>query len=165
MKSWAERPTELAYLFNPAFCGWLLREALEGYSSVKPGGMPLPLAFLTLPVVLHGPTRAELPGDLRTRLHPWLQDRPELRVNFASRVKELEPFTREALLFLAGRGQLLVEDDGLLRAGGKLGRGKAALLDQSVEMKDIVATAKFVGRWFASAGEPATVFQMWGACP
>ena len=48
---------------------------------------------------------------------------------------------------------------------GKLGRGKAALLDNSEEMKDSQTKAKFVGRWFASAGELATVFQMWGVCP
>ena len=165
MKTWAERPTELAYLFNPAFCGWVLREALEGYATVKEGGMPLPLAFLVLPLVLHGPTRAGLPGDLRTRLHPWLQDHPELRVNFAARVKELEPFSREALLFLAERGQLLIDGDGLLSAAGRLRAGRAKPADHSAEMKHCLGKAKFAGRWFASAGEPATVFQMWGVCP
>ena len=61
MKAWAGRPTELAYLFNPAFCGWVLREAVAGYASVKPAGLPLPLAFLILPVVLHRVTRELVP--------------------------------------------------------------------------------------------------------
>jgi hypothetical protein len=165
MKTWAGRPTELAYLFNPAFCGWLLREAVEGYTSVKPAGLPLPIAFLILPVVLHRPTRGLVPGAVTTKLHVWLQEHPEVRVNFAERTKELAPFTREALLFLGVRGQLEVSDDGAVTVAGKLGRGKAGLLEHSEEMKESLSKAKFVGRWFASAGSPATVFQIWGVCP
>jgi hypothetical protein len=79
VKSWAGRPTELAYLFNPAFCGWVLREAVEGYTLVRPGGMTLPLAFLILPVVLHRPTRQLMPRAVTTKLHVWLQEHPEVR--------------------------------------------------------------------------------------
>ena len=165
MKKWASRPTELAYLFNPAYCGWILREAIEAYASVKPDGMPLPIAFLILPVVLHRPTRDLVPRAVTTTLHGWLQEHAELRINFADRTKELAPFTREAVLFLGVRGQLHVGGEGTVTVTGKLGRGKAALLDNSEEMKDSLTKAKFVGRWFASAGEPATVFQMWGVCP
>src|SRR5579871_5442366 len=112
MKTWAERPTELAYLFNPAFCGWVLREAIEGYASVQATGMPLPLAFLVLPVVLHQATRERLPGAVTTKLHVWLQEHPEVRIQFAERTKELASFTREGLLFLGTRGQLRITDDG-----------------------------------------------------
>jgi hypothetical protein len=165
VKTWAGRPTELAYLFNPAYCGWLLREAVEGYTSVKPAGLPLPLAFLALPVVLHRPTRELVPGAVTTKLHAWLQEHPQVRVNFAERTRELAPFTREALLFLSASRQLRVNDDGAITVAGKLGPGKAGLLELSGEMRESVSKARFVGRWFASAGAPATVFQMWGVCP
>lgn len=132
---------------------------------MKPDGMPLPMAYLVLPVVLHRPTRDLVPRAVTTTLHGWLQEHPELRINFADRTKELAPFTREAVLFLGVRGQLHVGGEGTVTVTGKLGRGKAALLDNSEEMKSSLTKAKFVGRWFASAGEPATVFQMWGVCP
>ncbi len=165
MKSWAGRPTELAYLFNPAFCGWVLREAVEGYTLVRPGGMALPLAFLILPVVLHRPTRQLMPRAVTTKLHVWLQEHPEVKVAFAGRVGELAPFTREAILFLGAGGQLQVADDGTVTVAGKLGERKAALTESSRDIKESVTKAKFVGRWFATAGEPATVFQNWGVCP
>src|SRR5205085_2738328 len=125
---------------------------------VKPAGMPLPLAFLILPVILHEATRARVPTAVTTKLHVWLQEHPEVRVNFAERTMELAPFTREALLFLVARGHLQVAEDGAITVTGKLGRGKAGLLEHSDEMKESLSKAKFVGRWFASAGEPATVF-------
>jgi hypothetical protein len=165
VKTWSTRPTELAYLFNPAYCGWVLREAIEGYSSVKPDGMPLPMAYLVLPVVLHRATRDLLPRGVATTLHGWLQVHPELRINFADRTKELAQFTREAVLFLGVRGQLRVGEGGAVTVAGKLGGGKAALLENSEEIVESLSKAKFVGRWFASAGEPTTVFQMWGVCP
>ncbi len=165
MKTWAERPTELAYLFNPAFCGWVLREAIEGYASVQATGMPLPLAFLVLPVVLHQATRERLPGAVTTKLHVWLQEHPEVRIQFAERTKELASFTREGLLFLGTRGQLRITDDGDVTIVGKLGRGKAELLQGSDEIRECLARSKFLGRWFATAGSLATVLQNWGVCP
>lgn len=165
MKPWADRPTELAYLYNPGYCGWLLREAVDGYVAEKPAGMPLAVAFLILPVVLHKPTRDLLPRDTRTVLQSWLQRHPEARVNVAERTRELAPFTREALLFLATRGHLAFADDGSLTTAGKLKQGKGALMERSGDLKEAIQRAKFIGRWFALAGTAASVFQAWGVCP
>ncbi len=165
MKPWSERPTELAYLFNPAYCGWLLREAFEGYAAEKPGGMPLPVAYLVLPVVLHKPTRDLLPRAVATTLQSWLQQHPEARVNAAGRTAELAAFTREALVFLGTRGHLVVADDGGVTTAGKFKPVKGPLVERSVDLKEAIQKAKFVGRWFALAGTPASVFQAWEVCP
>ena len=74
MKRWSERPPEVAHLFNPAFCALLLREAVRGFAEVSPSGMPHPLVFLLLPIVLHKATRESLPGSITTKMHPWLQE-------------------------------------------------------------------------------------------
>lgn len=165
MKPWHERPTELSHLYNPGYCGWLLREAVEGYALEKPGGMPLVVAFLVLPVVLHKPTRDLLPRGVATVLQSWLQQHPEVRVHVADRTRELMPFTKEALLFLAARGRMVFADDGSLTVAGKLKQGKAALVERSGDLKESLQKAKFVGRWFALAGTAASLFQAWGVCP
>ena len=165
MTGWAKRPTEVAYNLNPAYCGWLLREAAEGYVGEKPAGMPFPLAFLVLPLVLHRATRETLPKSTVTTLHAWLQARPEARLGFASRARQLAPVTREAIVLAGSLDRLGFGDGGTLLATGKLGKGKAALLERSSTMKASVQKAKLVGKWFAEAGEPATVFHMWGVRP
>ncbi len=165
MKEWSERPTEVAYNFNPAFCGWLVREAAEGYCSINPAGLPFPLIFLILPVVLHRPTRESLPRSTVTALHPWLREHPEARVGLADRATQLATIAREAVLLLSTNSLIRLTDEGALVPSGKLSRGKAPILAASEEVKVCVSKAKMVGVWFAEAGDIVTVFQMWGVRP
>lgn len=165
MTPWADRPSEVANLLNPAFCGLLLREAAVGYESVTPTGLPFPLAFLVLPVVLHEATRELLPRSTTTSLHAWLQENPQARVNFAERARELASWTREALLYLAARGTVRFAEGGAVQSAGKLSRGRSALEEGSAEVKLCLQKAKLVGKWFALAGDTATVLQMWGVRP
>src|ERR1039457_6981771 len=62
MRIWNDRPPEIAHLFNPAFCALLIREGVLGFVEVSPGGMPYPLVFLLLPIVLHKATRDRFRG-------------------------------------------------------------------------------------------------------
>src|SRR3712207_6440195 len=96
---WRDRPPEAAYLLHAAFCALVLRAAVHAYRAERAAGLPLPLAFLVLPIVLHKRTRSALPTTARTRLHTWLASHPEMRVGFADRVTNLVPYTREAILF------------------------------------------------------------------
>ncbi|WP_414577239.1 three component ABC system middle component [Anabaena sp. CCY 9402-a] len=60
MQSWEQRPLEYANLLNPAFCSIILHNAIKGYQNEKKQGMPYPLLFLLLPLVLHNSTRNAL---------------------------------------------------------------------------------------------------------
>ena len=73
MKPWHERPTEIANLFNPAFCALIVRDGSQGFAEHNPTGMPYPLAFVLLPIVLHRGTRNILPKTIATKLHPWIE--------------------------------------------------------------------------------------------
>ncbi len=165
MKTWSERPTEVGNNFNPAFCGWLLREAVEGYCSVTQTGLPFPLVFLVLPIILHRPTRELLPRSTVTALHPWLREHPEARVGLADRAGQLATIAREAVLFLSAHALVTITDAAALIPAGKLGRGKTPILAASEDVKACVGKAKMVGAWFAGAGNTVTIFQMWGIRP
>jgi len=99
MKSWHARPTEVANLLNPAFCGYLLMEYVKQYEVETGTGVPFELMFLLLPVVLHKPTRECLPSSTRTHFPVWLQRHPEIRIDFANRVKDLIEITKESIFF------------------------------------------------------------------
>jgi hypothetical protein len=164
MIPWNDRPPEIANLFNPAFCGILLTRAVCGYTSEAGMGMPLALTFLALPIVLHEQTRDLLPPSKSTWMIQWLQRNPQVRVGFAARVQSLSSCTRECLLFMTAHGHLRMADSGRLLEGAPFG-SIAKLFRRSAELKKCVSKAELIGKMFAKAGKPPTIFAFWGIRP
>ncbi len=165
MKTWLSRPKEEAYLFNPAFCCTTLSVAIQNYVSVKNEGLPFPLSFMFLPIVLHKPTRESLPRNTRTSMAAWLQENSEARVLFYERLVSLKPHTREAIQFGMLHDWIVLSNGGLLKtiiSNTEVTRITKALSD---EARECVMRARFVGKWFAEAGETHTAMAFWGVRP
>ena len=165
MKTWIARPKEEAYLFNPAFCCTTLSAAMWGYASVRDEGVPFSLAFMFLPMVLHKPTRENLPPSTRTSMAAWLQDNSEARVLFYERLVSLRPHTREAIHFGMQLGWIMSRSGGLLETTlntSAVTRTARALSD---EARECVMRARFLGKWFAGAGATHTAMAFWGVRP
>jgi hypothetical protein len=158
------RPIEATTLLNPAFCGLLLNQSVQNFDTASSHrGMPFALLFLVLPLILHRPTRDKLPRSVRTKMHSWLQENPELRIGVAGRVREMIGITREALIFSAQHGVLSIRDDGTVASARRFRVPAAWHTDD--ELLDCWRKASVVGGWLGSGGEPATVFVMWGLRP
>lgn len=164
MIAWEQRPVEIANLLNPAFCSLLLMDAVGGYWSRNEVGMPYSVAFLILPLVLHEQTREALPKTIRTDLHVWLQNRPEIRYEAGRRFAQLIPYTKEALIFGVRHGLIEIDSQGMLLVQRSTFRRATPEL-QSVEISTIRNRAGFLGKWFAKLGDPLVIYTMWGVRP
>jgi len=156
---WEERPREIAYLLNPAFCGEILRNAIKEYNSHS-GPFPYVLAYLILPIVLHKKTRERIHS--RSKMHTFLQKNPDLKIGFAERARQLVTVTNESLTFLMQLGYIEL-DDARLKATSK--RTNKINIDTYTEIYDCFQKALIVGRWFARSENTITVFTMWGVRP
>lgn len=159
------RSQEEKNLFNPPFCSLLLTLAVDDYVRAAGRGMPYPLAYLTLPIVLHKPTRDALPSRTTKSLSSWLEENQEMKVSFVDRTIALGEFIRAAILFGCRHNALTFNSDGLLESRTKprgIGPYRASATD---EVRDCLARAQFLGRWMASAGDIATVMALWGVRP
>ena len=165
MKQWIKRPKEEAYLLNPAFCCALLTSSVVGYSSVEPKGMPFPLIFMIFPIVLHKGTREKLPRNTRTSVAAWLQRNPSSKIQYHERVTSLIPFVKEALLFGMINKWIAIREGGRIQAMLTESNIKNILQKPKGEASDCMKRAKFVGKWFASAGSAQTVMVLWGVRP
>lgn len=165
MRAWQQRPIEEANLLNPAFCCVALSASVVGYSSIKAEGLPLPLAFMILPIVLHKTTRESLPQNSQTSLAMWIQNNTHLRILFYERTLSLKPYTREALLFGLTHNWLQVTDGGHLQAKISDSTVRKILRTLSGEARECILKSRFIGRWFASAGTVPTVMAFWGIQP
>ena len=133
MTPWQDRHFELANLMNPAFCGFLILEAVRSYGKTASKGMPLTLIFLVLPIVLYKPTREIMPRSTTTMFLVWVQDHPQVRLDLVNHTTNTAPFTRESLRFLMVRHLLDVDDDGALRIGsGELNKTRGLSESDSV---------------------------------
>lgn len=160
--AWQNRPPEVANLLNPAFCGVLLRQSVAEYEDRVGTGLPYGLVFLVLPIVLHRPTRDKIRLRMK-QLHPWLQKYPEVKVDFADRARQLVPITREALAYSLKASAMYLDEEGQLHAVRVEDRMPAG--EEMDEIADCFSKARVIGRWFARAGLPTTIYSMWGVKP
>jgi len=162
MKTWSQRAEEVAYLFNPAFCGEILRRCIKEYSETSSNPMPYALIFLALPLILHKTTRESV--NPRTRqLHLWLQANPEVRIEYAEHARRLVPITHEALTFLLQVKAISIDEDAQI---GVLPYRQRNLPSQRTgEIAECYTKAAVIGRWFARAGTSETVYTMLGVKP
>jgi Family of unknown function (DUF6521) len=162
--AWRDRPPEEAALLNPAFCGELIARAIKDYERIRAAAFPLPLGFVVLPLVLHSPTVAVLPGRANTTFATWSADNEALLAELPERTLRLRPISREALLFLVQHQALTVDAEGL-RTGQKPMRLTAKAAATTSDVGDIRRAAGLLGRWFANQGAPVQILQTMGVTP
>ena len=160
MKPWKERTKEEAHLLNPAFCSAVLTSSVIGYSSEDTRGLPYPLAFLVIPIVLHKTTRESLPRTMRTSLVAWIQDNSEARIQLHERITSLVPFVKESILFGVSRDWLFFGEVGLIKTKYTKTHIPAMLRKTADETQECLKCAHFVGRWFALAGTTETATEL-----
>ena len=161
---WVERPLEQARLLNPAFIGATIWSCAKGYTSVNDRGLPYPLVFVAVPIVLHKTTREGLPRSTRTSMPSWLAENARAHVGFADRAGALVPLVKEAVIFASNGGMLTIKDAHLIAADRprSMARFEREATD---EVKACIKKAEFVGKWFAGSGDYATVMALWGVAP
>lgn len=163
MTPWQYRPNEIANLLNPAFCAEVLRRCIHRYQKTAEQAFPYVLLFFVLPIILHHQTRKQIKPSQNIPLHAWLQSHQEVKIDFAERVSAFLPFTKEATLFLLQVHAMNLNDQAqvsLINYRPTVFEG----LDQE-EIADCFRKAEILGRWFARAGTPETIYIMWGVKP
>lgn len=158
---WHERPPEEAAHFNPAFCGELLMRSTRDYQRLRGSPLPLPLAFLVLPLTLHAATRKMLPRKANTTFESWTAEHEAILTEVPYRVLRLRPVTREGLLFLYQLGSVIISANGVA-VGEKPLRLSTRLTATTTEADEARRTAGLLGRWFAHQPVPAAILQAMG---
>lgn len=164
IRLWSDRPIEQARLLNPAFLAALIWSCTEGYCSIDQQGVPYPLLFVAMPVILHKFTRESLPRTVRTSLAAWLGENTQVHIHFTERATSLIPLVKEGVLF-GVNGQLLNLSSSRIVAAPRPRSMARFLRESSNEVQDCMSKAKFVGKWFASSGDYVTVMALWGVTP
>lgn len=125
--------------------------------------MTFVLVFCALPITLHPATRNRLPKTIITGLFPWIETNSDVRIGFGDRARNLTPYIRDGLLFASIHQAIDFETGGFLTTGPKrISFRKRVLDDMTPDIRDTVNATRRVARWFAAAGDPATILAAWG---
>jgi hypothetical protein len=146
-------------LFNPAFVSAVVARAAVGHERDHHRPLPLTLAFLIPPLVLHAPTRTALPA-VHARLAIWADRNPVLRASFAVRAPGFTPLTRRALRF-GQRHQIITIGVGGISPGVALDATEALPGD----VAECFRAATQLGRWLPRAGSVSTIYALLGVRP
>lgn len=154
-----QRPTEVANLLNPAFCSIILKDFISAFEKEAGNGVQYALLFLALPIILHEPTRKMLPKKTSSKMHMWIQNNPEVQINFSERTKFLVPYTKEAIMLGLQSGIIGIDKEGHFIRKGRLKKSSWHEESEPIICRE---KAKFLGKWFAQAGTQSTILIIWG---
>lgn len=157
------RPIEERALFNAAFLALLVRRATDEHER-RSGGRPFPtmLAYLALPLALHGPTRRQLPSNVTAQMGEWIHAHPDAAAGLGDRARALRPLVSAGLRLGLAQG-VLTADAGALRANALPRRPRG--MARSTEVDQCIDKAGFLGRWFSEQPDPVTTLALWGLRP
>lgn len=161
MRRWDDRPNELRSLFNPAFCGTTLLQAIESFNKVDNTGIPFSQLLLILPLSLHKSTREILLSKPRTRFLQTLESTPELLIGLPDRSRNTLPFTLEALGLLWEYDCIDISDSGRIEHRRRLKVSSAS----TEETEACKKCASLLGRQFARISDSLTIYTSLGIRP
>ncbi len=163
MVQWSKRTPEIANLLNPAFCAVVIYSTVAEYQKKAKTGLPFPLMYLILPIILHQTTRNRISS--KTNMVVWLQRNPDALVGFPARAMSLVGFAHEAMEFLLYQNLCIIEDERITikKTLSKSKIDKYVTTDQ--EVFDCVQKAAHVGRWFFNMRSIENIYAAWGVKP
>lgn len=159
------KPVEVTNLFNPAFVARVIRASIKGYYNQSKKGMPFPLLFLITPLVFNREYRDTLPKRTSTKMHAWLQENQQIKIDFAIKSRSLVKITKEGLMLGMQHQIVEVNHKAEIYSTNKQFRKQVSKNLDTDEIKLIEKQAEFLGKWFARTGNVSMIYRMWGVRP
>jgi hypothetical protein len=161
--AWSERNTIVANLFNPAFCGEIIRIVANNYNKHTNKNFPFAFTFLVLPILLHKETRDKMPRTTRSYFFVWVEENDYLFFDFSKRTKSMVKYTKEALTFSLAYKRIAISDQGEIVAQTE----KAKLFDREdfEEYNEIVKKAEMLGKWLATTSDVKSIYSFFRIIP
>jgi hypothetical protein len=147
---------------NPALGAAVLRSFAIGYMTEESAGVPVPLMFFPLPIVLSRTLSATMDGtNVTTGLVTWLTRRPEVSLGLSGRIDATGTFTQESLAFGIRYGLLAIIEEGRVRPDD-VGLRKHLRFPAKDDRGRALALASRLGAWMGRMPNAQSIFHSFG---
>ena len=153
---YAEKSPTYFNLYNPPFCGHLLRICLAEYEGQSKKPMTFPLAFLILPILLRKELRDTI--NHHTDLHAWTFENYSKLVDFNKQTTELIDLTKSALIFLLQNHSISITKEGKIKILNYKNPKTFLITDEDI--REFYKKSRYLGKWLAFIDDVPTVFSL-----
>ena len=157
-------PEELN-LYNPAYVGVILYQAIREYQSKNKSGIHCGLAYLVAPMSLSPKYSGILPTTTSSPIASWVAEHEGELIGFAGVVFSYADAVNSAVVFLLEHEAILLDDEGKYRIKNTALPQKPAYVIKNVRFKNSFLAAGLLGRWFAEASSVESVYAQLGIRP
>ena len=152
-------------LFNPAYCGVLIYEAIRQYQSIDPGGMHCLLPYLVIPMSTSSEICHLLPSSTRSPLAGWAVDNEGSLISLAEMAASFMPIVDQAIYFLFEKKAISISEGGCFAIQDGAIAANPILIKSNKNSLLNYKSAGFIGRWFAATSSVENIFAHLGVKP
>lgn len=152
-------------LYNPAYVGTILYQAIRECLTKNSRGLHCSLVYLIAPLALSHRYSSTLPASVSTPIAGWTADYEGNLIGFASSVRAYIDVVNLAISFLLEHGAVNLSDDGHFIIQNDAIPKMPALINKNHSFKKAFASAGFLGRWFGQSSSIENIYAYFGVKP
>lgn len=161
----SELSKEEANLYNPAYVGVVLYQAIRECSEKNQKGLHCSLLYLIAPLALCRRYSSVLPASVSTPLAGWVSAFEGHLVGFSNSVSAYIDVVDMAILFLIEQEAITLSENGFfLINNGSLPK-LPAMVNKNEAFKKAYLGAGFLGRWFGQSPSVEGIYTHFGVMP
>ena len=152
-------------LFNPAYVGTIIYQAIREHQKKADAGLHCALVYLLVPLVLSPRYLSTLPSSISSPLESWVINQEGNLIGFPESVKSYVDIVNYAVAYLISHDAILLGEDGLYQISNDRVAKMPVLVKDTPSFKKSFLAAGFIGRWFSCASSVESVFIHFGVKP
>ncbi|MBO2566039.1 three component ABC system middle component [Shewanella algae] len=161
----SELSKEEANLYNPAYVGVILYQAIRECSKQNQQGLHCSLLYLIAPLSLSGCYSSVLPATVSTPLAGWAADFEGHLVGFANSVSAYIDVVNMAIVFLLEKEAISLSENGFFLINNETLPKLPAMVNKNEAFKRAFLGAGFLGRWFGQSPSVEAIYTHLGVMP
>lgn len=152
-------------LYNPAYIGAILYQAIRQYQLKNEAGLHCSLAYLIAPLAVSPRYSSNLPSAITSPIAGWVADHEGELIGFSESVGAYIDIVNSAITFLLGHGAIALGEDGRFCIANDHMAQLPSLVKHNSVFKKSFQSAGFLGRWFSAASSVESIYAYFGVKP
>lgn len=152
-------------LYNPAYVGVILYQAIREYQSKNRSGFHCGLTYIVAPMSISPRYSKILPATVATPIASWVAEHEGELIGFASVVSAYAEIVNSAIAFLLEHEAVLLDEEGRYCLTDIAFPQKPSYVIKNAKFKNCFLAAGLLGRWFSEASTVESVYAQLGIRP